>query len=137
MYYNLNPHIIAVGKGIGNGYPVSAVIIKASTSQEAEKVNFHFAQSYQNDPFGCRVAYEVLSKNEQCDIISKSNSVAKHFLEKYRELQRVLPIISEIRSIGLLICIELSDSTLSSTMIEIEKKLFHQGFIVGIAMKKI
>lgn len=136
MHYNLNPHIIAVGKGIGNGYPVSAVIIEASTSLEAEKVNFHFAQSHQNDPFGCRIAYEVLSKIEQCDIISKSNTVAKHFLKKYHELQHELPMIFEIRNIGLLICIELSGSISSSTMIEIEKKLFHQGFIVGVKPKE-
>lgn len=132
MHYNLNPHLIAVGKGIGNGYPVSAIIIEAGTSLEAEKANFHYAQSHQNDPFGCSVAYEVLTKIEQCNIISNSNTVASHFLEKYKELQLELPIISEIRSIGLLICIELSSYVSSSIMIEIEKKLFDQGFIVGV-----
>ena len=63
QHYDLKPDIVAVGKGIGNGYPVSAVMIGENVIKEAEISDFHFAQSHQNDPMGCRVACEVIKKN--------------------------------------------------------------------------
>lgn len=132
MHYDLHPHIIAAGKGIGNGYPVSAVIIEASTTAEAEKNNFHYAQSHQNDPLGCRVAYEVLSKIEREHLLDATNEVAAYFLEKYREVHREFPIVSEVRGIGLLLCIELSHAVSCEAMLGIESSLFEQGFVVGV-----
>lgn len=53
-------------------------------------------------------------------------------MEKYEEIQREFPIVSEVRGIGLLLCIELSHDVTCESMLEIERNLFEQGFIVGI-----
>lgn len=132
MHYEMQPHIIAVGKGLGNGYPISCVVIEENAAIDAQKVNFHYAQSHQNDPLGCRVAYEVLTKIEQKQLLEKTNEVASYFMKRYKELQQKYPIISEIRGIGLLLCIELSVNVSCEAMLDIEKSLFEQGFIVGI-----
>lgn len=132
MHYDLKPHVVAVGKGVGNGYPVSAVIIHGDTVLETQKVDFHYAQSHQNDPLGCRVAYEVLSKIKREQLLDKSNIMAFYFMKKYKELQQDYSIIAEIRGIGLMQCIELSKSISSQTMLEIERSLFELGFIIGV-----
>ncbi|MEG2288407.1 MAG: aspartate aminotransferase family protein [Clostridium sp.] len=136
MNYNLKPQIIATGKGMGNGYPVSAVIIKESIIAEVEKTDFHFAQSHQNDPMGCRVAYEVLNKIEKLDLLCNVVNMGTYFLESYRKLQQEIPIISEIRGCGLLICIELSKEISIEFMREIDRSLFQRGFIAGVKVNE-
>lgn len=42
------------------GYPVSAVIFTEEVANDALKANFHYGQSHQNDPLGCRIALEVI-----------------------------------------------------------------------------
>ncbi len=132
MHYDLQPHIIAVGKGLGNGYPVSGVIIDASIAKEAEKAGFHYAQSHQNDPLGCKVAYEVLMKIERENLLEHTNEVASYFMEKYKELQQEFSVISEVRGVGLLLCMELSHTIPYETMLKIERDLFEQGMVVGV-----
>lgn len=132
MHYNLRPHIIAAGKGLGNGYPVSAIILEAGTATAAEQSGFHYAQSHQNDPLGCCVAYEVLTKIQREHLLDHTTTIAAYFMQKYKELQQKHPIIVDIRGIGLLLCIELSPTVACETLYEIEKKLFELGFIVGV-----
>lgn len=136
MHYDIQPHLVAAGKGLGNGYPVSAVIIKANTTIEAKEANFHYAQSHLNDPLGCSVVFEVLTKIKRERLLDHVNEVGSYFIEKYREIQRELPIVSEVRGVGLMLCIELSTNVTSETMTDIEKELFDRGFIVGIKVKE-
>ena len=136
MYYDMKPDIIAAGKGLGNGYPVSAVILKENMASEAEKAGFHFGQSHQNDPLGCRGAYEVLSKIEQSHILESSCEIADYFMNQYKKMQQEIPCISEVRGRGLLLCIELSNSITAQKMMEIEKQLFEQSYIVAVKPKE-
>lgn len=134
MNYDIKPDIIAVGKGIGNGYPVSAVIIEESIAKKAKKTDFHFAQSHQNDPLGCRVVYEVLEKIERDDLLTHANSVGKYLRNEFVKLQQEFPIISEVRGIGLLNCIEFDTSVSSEVLEQIDKLMFDQGIIIGVKL---
>ena len=59
-HFTLRPDIVAIGKGLGNGYPVSAVALHAEISAALHGTDFHYAQSHQNDPLPCAIAAEVL-----------------------------------------------------------------------------
>ncbi|MEW6758969.1 MAG: aminotransferase class III-fold pyridoxal phosphate-dependent enzyme, partial [Acidobacteriota bacterium] len=60
-HYGLIPDAVAVGKGLGNGYPVSAAAFSAETSEALRSLGFRYAQSHQDDPLGCAVAAEVIA----------------------------------------------------------------------------
>ncbi len=63
-HYDILPDIVAIGKGLGNGYPVSCVACSEKTSKNMDET-FHYSQSHQNDPLGASVANEVI------DVIKK------------------------------------------------------------------
>jgi len=56
QHYDIRPDIVCLGKGLGNGYPVSAVAMGQSIAEKSENSGFRYAQSHQNDPLGCAVA---------------------------------------------------------------------------------
>jgi acetylornithine/N-succinyldiaminopimelate aminotransferase len=53
-HYRLSPDIVACGKGLGNGYPVSAVSLSETMAEAFGKNPFRYAQSHQNDPISFR-----------------------------------------------------------------------------------
>lgn len=60
-HYDLKPDIITLGKSLGNGYPISAVVMSKEIANLVEMKNFGYAQSHQNDPLGCAIANEVIN----------------------------------------------------------------------------
>lgn len=132
MHYPICPDIVAAGKGLGNGYPVSAVIVKREVAEEAVKCGFHYAQSHQNDPLGCRVAYEVLRKIEKNHLLQHVSEQSDYFVEGYQRLNTKIPVIAEIRHVGLQLCVELNPEISADCMCMIEEALFDRGMIVAV-----
>ena len=85
-HYPIEPDMIAIGKGIGNGYPVSVVVLNNETISELEAAPFKYMQSHQNDPLGAAVANEVVKTLDDEDLIAKAEALAPVFLKKLQTL---------------------------------------------------
>lgn len=131
MHYNFTPDIIAVGKGLGNGYPVSAVILHDDVTSKLADKNFYHAQSHQNDPLGCRIALEVLTVIEEKQLLEQANLLGRYFRDSCFPLLTSPSPVIEIRGIGLLNCIQFSKAVSEEKMRKLKIELFHHGFIVG------
>jgi 4-aminobutyrate aminotransferase-like enzyme len=106
------------------------------TVVEAEQAGFHFAQSHQNDPMGARVAYEVIEKIENAELLRHTQVMGEYLRAGYKSMQKDFPIIREIRGIGLLNSIELDASVSEEAMREIDRQFFEHGIIAGVKPKK-
>ena len=71
--------LVAVGKGLGNGYPVSAIAMADDVADRLEAAGFHYAQSHQNDPLGCAVAVAVIDEMRARDLVPRSANLAWRF----------------------------------------------------------
>lgn len=76
------PDNIAVGKGLENGYPVSALSISEKTSVLFDKNWFRYAQSHQNDALGCAVGLAVIKTIKQSGLIEASFEKEKYFKDR-------------------------------------------------------
>ncbi|MBU7014869.1 MAG: aspartate aminotransferase family protein [Theionarchaea archaeon] len=130
QHYSFRPDIVALGKGLGNGYPVSAVAMTPEVSRRLEDSSFRYAQSHQNDPLGCAVAREVLAIIQEEQLVERSNEVGRYFLEHLEHVVGQRDMVKEVRGRGLMLAIEFKDDTsfsLESAFLE----LLEAGFIVG------
>lgn len=130
-HYNMSPDIVCLGKGIGNGYPVSVTAMTKDIADLAEKSGLVYAQSHQDDPLGCAVAACVISIIEQENLVQKAADMG-NILE--RELKGLLgrhDIIKEVRGVGLMYVIELWPGEKISPE-KIHKELFEAGYIAGV-----
>lgn len=107
MHYNINPDIVAMGKGIGNGYPVSVVAINEQAATLLEDKSFLYSQSHQNDPLGAAVAKGVIETIREENLIEKGNDKGGFLISELRKLKSAYPLIKSIRGRGLMIVIEL------------------------------
>lgn len=129
QHYPFTPDIVAAGKALGNGYPVSAVSINSVVAEWFASHSFRYAQSHQNDPLGCAIGLEVIHTIHDEDIILKSVQVGAYFKNQLSLLQKKYPDkIKKVRGRGLMLAIELWPAMNGE---KINEQLFKNGFVVG------
>ena len=127
QHYDINPDFIAVGKGIGNGYPVSIALINEYTARQLELKPFHYSQSHQNDPLGASIVQGVIQYIEKNDLISKAQKNGV-LLQKHFESVVDKEIILEVRGRGLMFAVDIKNESLTNS---IYSELIRKGYIVG------
>jgi acetylornithine/N-succinyldiaminopimelate aminotransferase len=128
QHYGLEPDLIALGKGLGNGYPVSAIAIRMETALRLERGGFHYVQSHQNDPLGCAIAREVIAVMRTEDWVERGNAAGAFFLDGLTRLQEKYPLAKEARGRGALVGLELHpDERMPAA--RLYRRLFEQGYL--------
>lgn len=133
--YDFVPDMVVAGKALGNGIPISSVTVNADLARTFEQNPFRYAQSHQNDPFGCSVALEVIRVIESDNLLEKSVTTGNYFKQQLKQLQQRYPDkIKDIRARGLMLALEFEES-LSGEIIS--KQLFESGFVAGFKMNTL
>jgi acetylornithine/N-succinyldiaminopimelate aminotransferase len=125
QHYKILPDIVAMGKALGNGYPVSATVISKSISQLLEKKEFIYSQSHQNDPLGAKVAKEVIEIINGNKLLDRCVKLGDKLISGLNKIKNNNSIIKEIRGRGLMIGIELFEQA-EIIRLELQKR----GFIL-------
>lgn len=129
QHYDYKPDIVSIGKGLGNGYPISAVCITDDVSNLFDKSPFRYAQSHQNDALGCAVGLEVINVFDNYGLVLQSFSKGQYFKEQLVKLQaKHKAAISEIRGRGLMIALEFSPLVKAES---VYLQLMENGLLVG------
>jgi acetylornithine/N-succinyldiaminopimelate aminotransferase len=131
QHYALQPDIIAVGKGLGNGYPVSAVLMTCDVANELENGAFRYAQSHQNDPLGCAIAKEVITIICKDGLLERSKQVGKHFLQELELIGKRHGIVKQARGRGLMLGMEFESNGEHFSVTTVYRELLDRGFLVG------
>lgn len=99
--YGIQPDLITVAKGIGNGFPMGAVLIHP----KFEAVFGRLGTTFGGNHLACTAALAVLDVMEQEHLVENAASVGKYLIDTLREMK--LPHVVEVRGEGLMIGIEL------------------------------
>ena len=126
-HYEIEPDMIAMGKGIGNGYPVSVTAINERTVRALEKGSFKYMQSHQNDPLGAAIVNEVIKIIKDEALIPKAGIKGMKFFEMLRSLKDNINVI-DVRGRGLMFAIDICDENTGDRLF---KELIGKGYIVG------
>jgi len=125
-HYPIAPDLVAIGKGLGNGYPVSALAIDRETAGELEDGTFKYMQSHQNDPLGAAVAREVVRVLADEGLVSRAAILGERFLEELRTLADSRHV-TDVRGRGLMFAVEFAEKVVGDRIYE---GLLEAGYIV-------
>ena len=132
QHYDVQPDIIALGKGLGNGYPVSAVAMRREVAEALERGELHYAQSHQNDPLGAAVAREVIAIMRDERWVERGAELGAFFLGELKRLGQKHPAVQEARGRGMLLALEFRPGATVSAA-TVFRALLARGFLVACA----
>jgi len=132
QYFDIKPDFVVLGKSLGNGYPVSAIIFDQKIVKSVEKQNFMYYQSHQNDPLGYQIAHKVIELIEAFNYISQVEKKGAFFLNLLKNELCDFQSIIDIRGIGLMIGIQIDKSI---NVEDIFAKLLRRNIFIGTSIK--
>lgn len=100
------PDIATMGKPMGNGYPVSAVVTSADVIESFQN-DSHYFNTFGGTPVACAAALAVLEVIEQENLQAHALETGNYLLDGLRELATNQPLIGDIRGNGLFLGIDL------------------------------
>ena len=103
QWLGIRPDLITCAKGIGNGFPMGAVLISPDFKPEYGQLGTTFGGNH----LACTAALAVLDVMEQEQLVENAHQVGDYLMERLKQLQQQCPHIVEVRGRGLMIGIEL------------------------------
>ncbi len=100
------PDIVTMGKPIGNGHPLAAVVtspeIAASFNNGMEYFN-----TFGGNPVSCAIGLAVLSVIDEERLQANALRVGTHLMKGLRQLTGKHPLLGDVRGLGLFLGVEL------------------------------
>ena len=103
QWLGIKPDLITGAKGIGNGFPMGAVLISPDFKPEYGQLGTTFGGNH----LACTAALAVLDVIEKENLVENAREVGDYLLDKLKELQQTEKHIVDVRGRGLMIGIEL------------------------------
>ena len=104
QYYGIKPDIFTLAKAIANGLPLGAVV---ADKKVAEVFNYgDHGSTFGGNPVSCAAAVATL-KLITPKLLKDVTDKSKYFVKKLNELKKKFSCIKEVRSLGLLVGVEL------------------------------
>jgi 4-aminobutyrate aminotransferase-like enzyme/Ser/Thr protein kinase RdoA (MazF antagonist) len=100
------PNIVTLGKPMGNGHPIGAVL---TTPEIAEAFNngMEYFNTYGGNPVSCAIGLAVLNVIEQEKLQENARMVGEYLKAELTKLQTKHRLIGDVRGLGLFLGIEL------------------------------
>tara|TARA_Y100000590_G_scaffold430056_1_gene543282 strand:- start:124 stop:924 length:801 start_codon:yes stop_codon:yes gene_type:complete len=135
--HDVVPDIVTLGKPMGNGHPIGAVI---TTREIAQSFNngMEYFNSFGGNPVSCAVGNAVLEIIQEEKLQNHAKQVGKYLLNNLKEIKKEFPqYISEVRGKGLFLGIDLikngnnllPNKNLASDLIN---NLRHKGILLSV-----
>ena len=131
-HWNVTPDIIALGKAIGGGLPLGATIAR-SDLMDAWWPAAH-GSTFGGNPIACRAGLESIAIIEDEKLLDNATQIGDHIQSRFKTAQKNLPLIGDVRGMGLMVGVELVDKhgqpITSDQIKQIIKKLGTAGVVM-------
>lgn len=105
QHNGIQPDIMTLAKGLGNGYPVGACLARGKAAELFAPGNH--GSTFGGNPMACRVALSVIESIEEQNLVTRSAALGDYLFNGFKQALADSEGIKEIRHLGLLIGIEL------------------------------
>jgi predicted acetylornithine/succinylornithine family transaminase len=126
QHYGIKPDIMTLAKALGNGFPIGAMLARAEVA-EVLQAGSH-GSTFGGNPMACAVALAVLDEFSANDIPERARKMGEYFTAKLRSELGELPVVKEVRGLGLMVGI-----VLNAPGAEIVKQCQAEGVLINCA----
>ncbi len=133
--YGVNPDIVVLGKPIGNGHPIGAVVTTPEIAASFDN-GMEFFSTFGGNNVSCAIGIAVLGAVLEEELQSRAKKVGVQMLEGLRELMIRHEVIGDVRGSGMFLGVELvkDGTTREPATVEAEKivnQMRDEGILLG------
>jgi 4-aminobutyrate aminotransferase/4-aminobutyrate aminotransferase/(S)-3-amino-2-methylpropionate transaminase len=131
-HWGVLPDIVTFGKSFGNGFPVTAMVVRNENASALEKISA--SSSYGGNPMACAAALASLEVIEEEGLLENVKRVGEFFMRRMRQMQEDHPIVGDVKGKGFLLGIELvKDKGTKEPFEEAGRRVYQKAFRKGLA----
>jgi acetylornithine aminotransferase/acetylornithine/N-succinyldiaminopimelate aminotransferase len=130
-WFDVNPDILTLAKGLGAGFPIGAVIAHSEVS-DAFSPGDH-GSTFGGNPLACAVSLEVLNIIREEGLVENAQKEGAYLLQRIKELSSKFDFINEVRGRGLMIGMHFKKPIAKEVVV----KLLHEGIVAGAAGNEV
>ncbi|NEA37531.1 aminotransferase class III-fold pyridoxal phosphate-dependent enzyme [Streptomyces sp. SID13031] len=123
--FGLTPDFVTLGKPMGNGHPIAALITRREIAERFAEVD-EFFSTFAGNPVSCVAALTVLDVIEQTGLVERSGAIGAQLKAGLTDL---VPADVEVRGQGLMVGVDLSARP--GTAPVVAERLRENGVLVG------
>jgi 4-aminobutyrate aminotransferase-like enzyme len=134
-YYGVTPDVIVLGKGLGGGLPIAAIIVRDTL--EGFGPNVEELHTFANNSLSQVAAIKLIDVIERDGVLKNAREMGAYLAEGLHELQDDFPEMGDIRAVGLHIGIEYVEDSVTrepafAKCIQIRKEGMKLGALFGL-----
>ncbi|HSR34702.1 MAG TPA: aspartate aminotransferase family protein [Anaerolineae bacterium] len=131
-HWDTVPDVMTLGKGFGNGFPVTAVLVADRYKHAVEAISA--STSYGGNPMACAAALASIEVIEEENLCQRAAYLGEILMARMAEMEARSPIIGEVRGKGCLLGIELvKDKETREPFEEAGRLVYQKAFRKGLA----
>lgn len=124
--------ISTLGKGFGNGFPVTAMVARENIKPAFEAISA--STSYGGNPMACAAALASIEVIEEEGLLENARRLGQFFARRMERMKAEHPIIGDVRGKGCLLGIELvKDRATKEPLDEAGRRVYQKAFKKGLA----
>ncbi len=131
-HWNVLPDIVSLGKGFGNGFPVTAVAVREPFKESFEKISA--SSSYGGNPMACAAALASIEVIEEENLLERAQHLEQVAMKRMRRMKDEHRIVGDVRGKGCLFGIELvKDKATKEPFDKAGELVYQKAFAKGLA----
>lgn len=131
-HWDVVPDIVTLGKSFGNGFPVTAMVVKEEYAEALDKISA--SSSYGGNPMACAAALASIEVIEEEDLLENATRVGAFILDRMSRMKDCHPIIGDVKGKGMLLGLELvKDKATKEPFEQAGKLVYQKAFGKGLA----
>ena len=131
-HWDVVPDVVAIGKGFGNGFPVTCVAVREPYKESFESISA--SSSYGGNPMACAAALASIEAIEEEQLNERSAHLGELAMKRMERMKTEHPIVGDVRAKGCLMGIELvKDKATKVPLDEAGKLVYQKAFANGLA----
>jgi 4-aminobutyrate aminotransferase-like enzyme len=131
-HWDVVPDVVAIGKGFGNGFPVTCVAVREPLKESFESISA--SSSYGGNPMACAAALASINAIEEENLLERSLHLGELAMKRMERMKAEHRIVGDVRAKGCLMGIELvKDKTTKEPFNQAGKLVYQKAFSKGLA----
>jgi len=131
-HWDVVPDVVSIGKGFGNGFPVTCVAVREAYKESFESISA--SSSYGGNPMACAAALASIEVIEEENLLERSTHLGELAAKRMAKMLDEHPIVGDVRAKGCLMGIELvKDRATKEPFDDAGKMVYQKAFEKGLA----